>query len=133
MSLLEPERFWSESLDRRLDAVRNIRRLDRDVALSGEPPGAALAAALSTHLAGLDPEQDLGTDAFGPWHRFQSEFLGVLAFDGTELEAHAKRLATLDGAAAATALALLRDVADLAEDSAHRLRHGLLRYDPDAW
>lgn len=127
MSLLEPERFWSEPLDRRLDAVRNIRLVGREVALSPLRPAEALAAAFATHLKDLEPETDLGSDAFAPWSRFQSDMLGIEDYEASAVARYAQRLGRLDAADVAIALGLLREAADLAEDSAQRQRHGLLR------
>lgn len=107
--------IWSQSTDLRFIAVKNLRALDRDVAMSPLPPAAALAEAFACHLCGFNPEQALTSEAFGAWSAFQRGILGVEGFNPLEMPEYGVRLAALPLDEVQMALALLRQAADLTE------------------
>lgn len=130
MALLDPERFWSDPLDRRIEAVRNLNLIVSDVEASVLPPPEALATAVAHHLSDFDPEQDLGFQAFVAWSDFHRDFLGAHAAGRVNAARLAAVLRELDPETALRAVEILRQVAALAEESAGRLRQQLARFDP---
>lgn len=131
MTRFESERTWTQPIDRQLEVVRNLRELDREVALSSLAPAEALARAFSDHMISLDPERDLGSDAFAAWFVFQRDFLATQKFDCGDMPHHVQTLRALSPAMVDKSLSRLREVADAAEDAAWRQRQELGYYDPN--